>query len=295
MGCESLNSSPNKGKDCGNKYPVGLAIFETDPGKLDVESAKSLAFWLALIKQDQPNGVFIVYKFDQSTPGDPENITQDLNVKGQVKTGRTPEVNVYTLATGVCNLESVYGSFKEGVDVYSLTLYNDGSIGGRRTEWGKISPTENRIFSNYINGKTDAIGEVVMSVTQTEDYKHQGFSFIPDFTLKELAAATLISLKWGTVSSNVALEVVVDAYDCNDSEVDDLTTGASGVHMFGAYDRTAGTELVIDSVAAVGNRYTLTFGAGVRVATNTIEVYYKEPSVTDQNYRNSKRLVLVNP
>lgn len=296
MTCTSLGSSPRKGKTCGSQYPVGLALFEADPGKLDVESAKSLAFWQALIKQNQPNGVFIIYKFDQSTPGDPENITQDLNVKGSVKTGRTPEVNDFRVQAATCNLESLYGGFKEGKDVYVLYLMSDETIEGRRIEWGKISPVETRIFSNYVNGKVDAVKEVILQVTQTEDYKEQAFSFTPDFTFKELEAETLISLKWGNVPTNVALEVQIEAYDCNDAEVDDLTIGADGVHMFGAYDRTAGAELTIDSVSVVsGNLYSLTFGAGVRVATNTIEIYYKEPSVTDEQYRNSVRKVLVNP
>jgi hypothetical protein len=293
--CSTLGGAPRRGKACGNKYPVGLIVFDSNPGGLDVDSAKSLAYWEALIKLDPPSGCYVIYKFDNSEPGDPEKTTEELNVTGVNETGRTPETDVYQVLMGICNLKSIYGSYKTGKDQYVLRIMNDGTIEGSKPSAGTIGPVLARVSGNYITGKPGTIGKVVLSVTQIEDYKDNVAYLTPDFTSEQLNAVTVNSIEFDKVTTNTATSVVVDVVDCDGSEVDDLTIGADGVHMFTAYDRTAGADLTIDPVAQVGNRYTLTFGAGVRVSTNIIEIGYKQPSDTDQLYRNYNKLILTNP
>jgi hypothetical protein len=298
MGCAQISQNPQTGIACGSTHPIGLILWNADPGLLDMDSLKSLSFWDAQAKLDKPNRAYFIYKFDQADMNDPEPQTQDLNIAGTIKTGRTAETDDFLFLAGDCGLQSVYGGLKGGSQMWILRLMSDGTIRGKEliSEAGvnnKLQAVEAYITSDYVQGKPDAIEQVIIRVTQTEDYMEYKSDAEVDFTFAELEGVT--SIAFVNVATNDATTTVFDAIDCNKADVDDLTVGASGTHMFLAYDKTAGASLVITTVAKSGNTYTLTFGAGIKVSTNEVQYTYEEPSTSGQLYSTPKTLTLTNP
>lgn len=171
-------------------------------------------------------------------------------------------------------------------------MMSDGTLRGKEVEWGQLEAVEVYISGSYVTPKTDAIGMTVLKVTQTEDYMDQvDDAGDLDFTFTDLDGVS--SVQFVNTTVNDATTTTFDAVDCNDTEVTDLTDGASPTHEFGAYDRTDDAELTISDVTATGNRYVLTVTG--KVSDHEIEYYYNEPSTTDQLYSTPVRLVLTVP
>ncbi len=298
MGCAQLSENPQTGIACGSTHPIGLIIWNADPGSLDMDSLKALTFWDAQAKLDKPNRAYFIYKFDQADMTDPEPQTQDLNIGGTIKTGRTAETDDFLFLAGDCGLQSVYGGLKGGAQLWVLRLMSAGTIRGKEliSTGGvnnKLQAVETYVTADYVQGKPDALEQVVIHVTQSEDYMQYKTDAEVDFTFAELEGVNSVSFV--NVSTNDATDTVFDAIDCNKADVDDLIIGAPPTTMFEAYDKTAGADIVITNVTQVGNTYTLTFGAGIKVSTNEVEYTYQEPSASDQLYATPKKLTLTNP